>query len=189
MLAKNKEMNKSTKVWGYLSAILSPVSLLFILVIGFLIVTYKPSKFSISELEDSIGLSLPRGYKVNINQMTHSFQDYSAEVELEFEENELQELIKEIENSPFYNLQYNFNRSNAEEWLKSDTTVYWKVRNHLEEEKMTGYWKKGDADTYNFYTPNFSDIPNSAFLFNEGFDIEATLNIKSKKLIYRYYKL
>jgi hypothetical protein len=106
-----------------------------------------------------------------------------------FEENELQVLIKEIENSPFYNLQYNFNRSNAEEWLKSDTVVYWKVRNHLEEEKITGYWKKGDAYTYNFYNPNFSDIPNSALLFNEAFEIEVTLNTKSKKLIYQYYKL
>lgn len=110
-------------------------------------------------------------------------------MEIEFEENELQELIKEIENSPFYNLQYNFNRSNSEEWLKSDTTVYWNVRNHLKEEKMTGYWKKGDPYTYNFYNPNFSDIPNSALLFNEAYEIEATLNIKSKKLIYRYYKL
>ena len=74
------------------------------------------------------------------------------------------------------------------EGQKSDTLLYWKVRNYLEKEHLTGYWIKKDDVTYDFYSPVLSDIPNSAILFHEGFDISASLSLQDKTLNYQYTK-
>ena len=75
------------------------------------------------------------------------------------------------------------------EWPKSDTLLYWKVRDHLEASQLTGLWaynqKKG---SYEFYEPSLSDIPNASILFKESYTLSAELNLKTRTLSYRRWQ-
>jgi hypothetical protein len=75
------------------------------------------------------------------------------------------------------------------EWPKSDTLLYWKVRNHLEASQLTGLWAYDqEKGSYEFYEPSLSDIPNASILFEESYVITAELNLKKKTLSYRRWE-
>ncbi len=147
------------------------------------------NKNSFNEIGKNLGVQIPTDSKIVKDNTINSGQDYEKELTLSFSEKGLTEIIKEIENSPYFNLQNTFYGSNEIEWAISDTALYWKVRDYLEKKHLTGYWIKKDEYTYQFYEPDLSDIPNSGILFHEGFIIEATLSLKDKLLIYKYTKL
>jgi hypothetical protein len=76
--------------------------------------------------------------------------------------------------------------SDGIEWPKSDTLLYWKVRNHLEASQLTGLWAYDqEKGSYEFYEPSLSDIPNASILFEESYMLSAELNLKSRTLSYR----
>ena len=144
---------------------------------------------SFDELKHNLGVSIPSDTKIGMNKTTNSGQDFEKEIILIFSEKGISELKSEIESSKYFNLQQKFYGSNEMEWQKSDTTLYWDVRNYLEKQLLTGYWIKQDEFTYRFYEPDLSDIPNSAILFHEGYVIEATLKLNNRKMSYKYIKL
>jgi hypothetical protein len=139
-------------------------------------------------MEETLNIEISDNYDVKTNTINYEGQDYDAIIILKLSDESINNLKGQIEKSPFFNLKHDFSRNNEIESEKSDTLLYWKVRNYLEKEHLTGYWIKKDEVTYEFYSPNLSDIPNSAILFHEGFDINASVSIKDKTLNYEYIK-
>lgn len=75
------------------------------------------------------------------------------------------------------------------EWPKSDTLLYWRVREHLEERHLTGLWAYDPKkEAYEFYEPSLSDIPNASILFKESYMVSAELNLKTRTLSYRRWQ-
>lgn len=185
---KNKTIRNNSKRWRYISTIISPFTICLIMVITFLTLSHLPRTFSVKKMQKTLNIEIEGEFIIEKNEINYSGQDYDAIITLKLSEESLKKISEKIEKSPFFNLKQDFYRNNENEWLKSDTVLYWKVRNYLKKEHLTGYWKKKDEFTYEFYSPNLSDIPNSALLFNEGFDIEANLSTKDKLLTYKYIK-
>jgi hypothetical protein len=156
--------------------------LIALLVFPFSVAIMSCGNNSFDELKQNLGVSIPSDTKID-------GQDFEKEIILIFSEKGLSKLKSEIESSKYFNLQQEFYGSNEMEWQKSDTTLYWDVRNYLEKHLLTGYWIKQDEFTYRFYEPDLSDIPNSAILFHEGYVIEATLRLNDRKMSYKYIKL
>jgi hypothetical protein len=189
LLVKNKGIKKWQKIFGYLLVIISPFTLILVFLIGFSIIFYKPPRFSVFHVEDTIGIDLPFWSKINKNKITHNRQDFVAEVELEFNKKQLKKIIHQIEESPYYNHQFDNYYEDENEKPVGDSLAYWTLRNHLENTGLTGYWIKEDSVTFFFKEPNLSDIPNAAILFNEGYSVTARLNTQRRILKYKYSKL
>lgn len=188
LIFKNKTLQRRTKIWSYLSVILSPFTICIIGLIVLLILFHQPSKFSIDKMEETLQIEIKDDYDVEKNTINYFGQDYNAIIELKLSDKALKNITNKIEKSPFFNLKHDFHGNNEIEWQKSDTVLYWKVRDYLKKEHLTGYWIKKDDFTYDFYSPNLSDISNSAILFDEAFEINATISLKDKTLNYEYIK-
>jgi hypothetical protein len=139
-------------------------------------------------MAETLNIYITDDYDVEKNTINYNGQDYNAIIILKLSDKSLKNITNQIEKTSFFNLQHDFYGNNEIEWQKSDTLLYWKVRNYLEKEHLTGYWIKKDDETYDFYSPVLSDIPNSAILFHEGFVINASLSLKDKTLNYEYIK-
>lgn len=177
------------KYLAYFSVIFSPFTLGLVAVLIVFTVAYQPKSFSVDTMEESLNIELEGDYSViNNSIIQNGQQDYNATVVINLSNESLENLISQIEKSTFYNLNRNFFGNDELKWKNSDTVTYWKVRNYLEEKKLTGYWIKQDNTTYAFFKPMLSDIPNSAILFNEAYDIEAQLSKKDKTLKFKYTK-
>jgi hypothetical protein len=184
LIFKDKTLKKWYKIVAYISVVISPFTLWLIIIIA----SHQPSKFSMDTMEETLNIEISDNYDVKTNTINYEGQDYDAIIILKLSDESINNLKGQIEKSPFFNLKHDFSRNNEIESEKSDTLLYWKVRNYLEKEHLTGYWIKKDEVTYEFYSPNLSDIPNSAILFHEGFDINASVSIKDKTLNYEYIK-
>lgn len=183
LIFKNKTLKKRTKIVAYISVIASPFTLCLALLITILILLHQPSKFSVDTVEETLNIKITDdfftdGYDVEKNTITYFDQDFTATVVLKLSKESFKDVKSQIERSPFFNT----------EWQQSDTVLYRKVRDYLEKEHLTGYWIKKDNLSYEFYAPTLSDIPNSAILFHEGFDVIANLSLLDRTLNYKYIK-
>lgn len=186
---RNNKIGKKKKIFACLSVIISPFTLGIITFSFILLFTYQPKSFSISDMEKSLNVEIDGDYDVLDNEIIRNGrQDYTANVSLKFTDESLKDLVNQIEKSSYFNLNHNFYGNDEGMWEKSDTVFYWKVRNYLKENKMTGYWVKQDKFTYVFSEPLLSDIPNSSILFLEAYMINAQLSLKDKILKYEYIK-
>ena len=158
---------------------------IFILIITVGIISCRKSR--ISEVEANLGISIPARTRVS-GSTNFLGQDYEKELTLKFTEKGLNALINQIEQTEYFNLHHTFHGMDEVAWKKSDTAFYWTVREYLGEKHLTGYWMKNDSSTIVFHEPDFSDIPNSALLFDEAFQVEAELFVKERKLVYRFIK-
>ncbi len=184
LIFKDKTLKKRSKIVAYISVVISPFTLWLIVIIA----SHQPSKFSMDTMEETLNIEISENYDVKTNRINYKGQDYNAIIILKLSDEAINNLKGQIEKSPFFNLKHDFSGNNEIESEKSDTLLYWKVRNYLEKEHLTGYWIKKDELTYEFYSPVLSDIPNSAILFHEGFDINASVSLKDKTLNYEYIK-
>ena len=98
----------------------------------------------------------------------------------------LAELQEQIRQTAYYDSsRLELYGSDGIEWPKSDTLLYWKVRNHLEASQLTGLWAYDqEKGSYEFYEPSLSDIPNASILFKESYILSAELNLKTRTLSY-----
>ncbi|MHA8103815.1 hypothetical protein [Aquirufa nivalisilvae] len=185
----NKNLEKSKRRWAYFSVIFSPFTLILTALIVYLSLAYLPQSFSIDTMEESLNIKLIGDYHVEKNDLIRNGrQDYHAKILIKLTDESFVNLVNQIEKSPFYNLKQDFYGNDEENWKKSDTLTYWKVRKYLEKRKLTGYRVKQDNSTLNFYEPLLSDIPNSSLLFDEAYKIEAWLSMKDKLLTFVYVK-
>lgn len=185
----NKNIELAKKRWAYFSVIFSPFTLSLTAFILFLTLALQPPSFSVNTMEETLNIKIDGDYDVKKNELVrHGLNDYNAKISIKLTDESLANLVSQIEKSPFYNLKRDFYGNDEEYWKKSDTLNYWKVRNYLEDRKLTGYWVSQDDNTLNFYEPLLSDIPNSSLLFNEAYKIEAQLSRKAKMLTFEYTK-
>jgi hypothetical protein len=189
LVSQNKGLKKWQKMSGYLLVLFSPFTLIGLFLIGFAILFYKPDRFSVHQVENTLGIDIPFWSQLTNNKITHYRQDYVAEVELQFTENQLENILDQIEKSPYYNYQFQDYAEDENGKSVGDSLAYWTLRNHLEKTGSTGYWIKEDSVTFFFKEPNLSDIPNAAILFNEGYSVTARLNTQQRILKYKYGKL
>jgi hypothetical protein len=105
---------------------------------------------------------------------------------LELDPDALEHLKDQIKQTAYYDSsRLELYGADGIEWPKSDTLLYWKVRNHLEKNKLTGLWVYDhERAVYEFYEPSLSDIPNASILFEESYTLSAELNLKTRKLSY-----
>jgi hypothetical protein len=98
----------------------------------------------------------------------------------------LAEVQEQIRKTAFYDSsRLELYGSDSLGWIKSDTLLYWRVRNHLEASQRTGLWVyDSEKGAFEFYEPNLSDIPNAALLFEESYTVSAKLNLKNRTLTY-----
>lgn len=182
LIFNDKTLEKRIKIRAYISVIISPFTLYMIGIILF----HQPSEFSLNTMEETLNIDIADDYDIEKNTINYNGQDFNAIIKLKLSDVAIEKITNQIESAPFFNLKQDFFGNDEVEWQKSDTLLYWKVRNYFEKEHLTGYWVKRDDFNYDFYSPNLSDIPNSAILFNEGFDIKASLSLKDKTLNYEY---
>lgn len=99
----------------------------------------------------------------------------------------LAEIQEQIRQTAFYDSsRLELYGSDSLGWIKSDTLLYWKVRNHLQASQQTGLWVyDSEKGIYEFYEPNLSDIPNAALLFEESYTVSGEVNLKNKTLSYK----
>ena len=102
----------------------------------------------------------------------------------------LAELQEQIRQTAFYgSSRLELYGSDGVEWPKSDTLLYWKVRDHLEASQLTGLWAyDSEKGVYEFYEPNLSDIPNASILFKESYVVSAEVDLKNKTLSYTRWR-
>lgn len=190
LIARNRVLTKKKKNLAYISVLLSPVTLIVLLVAFILIYDSLPKRFSIKNVEKDLNISLVKPYEVELNNTDQiDWQDFTATVIISFEEESFNKVEQQILESKYFNLYQDFYGNNTIKWAESDTDLYWEVRNYLEANKLTGYWVREDSLTYVFFEPNLSDIPNSAILFNKGYMIRASLSKENLKLYYQYIGL
>ena len=102
-----------------------------------------------------------------------------------FSDESLMKIEKEIEESPYFNFQSYL----YEDWDESDTTsFYWTVYNYLKANRLTGYWIKKDKVTYEFIEPNLGWELGNSHIFDEAYDVDATLSLKENKLTFIYFQ-
>ncbi len=187
ILFQNKTLDTRRKRIGYFSIIISP----FTIIILFTLIVWagQYNNFSIDEMEKLLNIEIKGDYSVKKNEIiSNGNQDYKATVLIRLTDESFSNLISQIEKSKFFNLNQEFYGNDELKWIKSDTAVYWKVRNYLEVVKLTGYWIKSDSLTFEFYEPTLSDIPNSAILFHKAYIVEANISKKDKTLKFVYTK-
>lgn len=186
---QNRGIARSMKRLAYFSVIFSPFTLGLFALIIISILTYKPTSFSVDTMEQSLNIEIEGDYTVEKNKIIwNGSQDYNAIILIKLTEESYAKLVDQIEKSSFYNLNQDFYGNDELKWKKSDTAMYWKVRNYLEEKKITGYWIRNDSLSYDFYEPTLSDIPNAAILFHEAYLVEAHLSKKDRILKFEYVK-
>uniref|UniRef100_UPI004047FCC2 hypothetical protein n=1 Tax=Algoriphagus sp. TaxID=1872435 RepID=UPI004047FCC2 len=102
----------------------------------------------------------------------------------------LAELQEQIQQTPYYDSsKLELYGSDGIEWPKSDTLLYWRLRDHLEATRLTGLWVyEPEKEAYEFYEPSLSDIPNSSILFKESYVVSAEVNLKNRTLSYRRWQ-
>lgn len=102
----------------------------------------------------------------------------------------LEDLQEQIRQTAYYDSsKLELYGSDGIEWPKSDTLLYWKVRDHLEATRLTGLWAYDpEKETYEFYEPSLSDIPNAAILFKESYTLSAEVNLKTRTLSFRRWQ-
>jgi len=143
-----------------------------------------------SDISADLGVKLPY-WGAKLTKYTNSESGFRGEGEvlatLEFDRAAFEEFKTHIGQPAFYDSsRLELYGADGIEWPKSDTLLYWKVRNHLEKNKLTGLWvyDHGRA-VYEFYEPSLSDIPNGAILFKESYVISAELGLENRTLSYR----
>lgn len=157
----------------------------FVLLI--LLLNFGCNKAKIENVETTLGIKIPSGTKVS-GHKSNNGQDYEQNLVLKFTDEGLADVIRQIEQTEYFNLQHDFHCCDGE-WKNSDTAFYYEVRKNLQEEHRTGYWIIDSTNAYRFHEPNLSDIPNSSILFNEAFMVEARIVPGEKTMEYKYIKL
>ncbi len=143
-----------------------------------------------SDISADLGVQLPY-WGTDMTEYTESKSGFRGEGEvlatLEFDTEAFEELKTKIRQTAFYDSsRLELYGSDGIEWPKSDTLLYWRVRDHLEANQLTGLWAYDqEKGVYEFYEPNLSDIPNASILFKESYVLSAELNLKNKTLSYR----
>jgi hypothetical protein len=143
-----------------------------------------------SDISADLGVQLPY-WGTKLTKYTNSKSGFRGEGEvlatLEFDRAAFEEFKTHIGQTAFYDSsRLELYGADGIEWPKSDTLLYWKVRNHLKKNKLTGLWVYDqERAVYEFYEPSLSDIPNGAILFKESYVLSAELGLKNKTLSYR----
>lgn len=140
-----------------------------------------------------LGISLPYwGTRMlAYSDITTSFRgEGEINASLALDADALAELQEQIRQTAFYDSsRLELYGSDSLGWIKSDTLLYSKVRNHLEASQRTGLWVYDyEKGVYEFYEPNLSDIPNAALLFEESYTLSAEVNLKNRTLSYRRWQ-
>lgn len=187
---RDKKIKKSDKrVWA-LTLLGHPIILLGFLILAiwaFSLMLY-PKTYSVGSMEDDLGIDIPWSYTEVQNEIKYYQRDYTVNVVLQFDDDEINDLIDEIENTPYYNFDQKYKQQYGKEW-RSNKKILNKLIEYLEDEQITGYWIKKNETTYVFVEPNLGDIPNSAILFGHAYIVDAVLNVNQKRLIFTYTKL
>ena len=102
----------------------------------------------------------------------------------------LEEMQEQIRQTAYYDSsKLELYGSDGIEWPKSDTLLYWRVRDHLEATRLTGLWVYDpEKEAYEFYEPSLSDIPNASILFEESYTLSAEVNLKSRILTFKRWQ-
>jgi hypothetical protein len=162
---------------------------LLLLPAGVLCLNLSAELYHRSDISADLGVQLPY-WGTNMTEYTESKSGFRGEGEvlarLEFDTAAFEEFKTQIRQTAFYDSsRLALFGSDSLGWIKSDTLLYWKVRNHLEASKLTGLWVYDlEKGIYEFYEPNLSDIPNAALLFEESYTVSAELNLKNRTLRY-----
>lgn len=171
-------MNKKLIKFGYIA-----LAIIVIFIGG----NYACKRSRINNIESNLGIKIPLWTSLKGDKELNG-QDYSRNYILKFSDKGISDLVSQIEKSIFYDLHHEFYGHDQVAWKMSDTVLYFKVRDSLKVKHLTGYWIKSDSSTLVFQEPDFSDVPNSAILFDEAYEVEAELFVEEKKMVYRYIK-
>jgi hypothetical protein len=142
-----------------------------------------------SDISADLGVQLPY-WGTKQTKYTNSKSGFRGEGEIladiELEPDALEDLALQIRQTEFYDSsRLELYGADGIEWPKSDTLLYWKVRDHLEASQLTGLWAYDqEKGSYEFYEPSLSDIPNASILFKESYTLSAELNLKTRTLSY-----
>jgi hypothetical protein len=143
-----------------------------------------------SDISADLEVQLPY-WGTKLTKYTNSKSGFRGEGEIladiELEPDALEDLALQIRQTEFYDSSKHILYGSDEmAWPQSDTVFYWKVRDHLEKNKLTGLWVYDqERAVYEFYEPSLSDIPNGAILFKESYVISAKLGLENRTLSYR----
>jgi hypothetical protein len=143
-----------------------------------------------SDISDGLGVQLPY-WGTKLTKYTNSKSGFRGEGEIladiELEPDALEDLALQVRQTEFYDSsKHILHGSDEMAWHQSDTVFYWKVRDHLEKNKLTGLWVYDqERAIYEFYEPSLSDIPNGVILFKESYVLSAEVDLKNKTLSYR----
>ena len=146
-----------------------------------------------SDISADLGVKLPY-WGTKLTKYTNSESGFRGEGEIladiELEPDALEDLALQIRQTEFYDSSKHILYGSDElAWPQSDTVFYWKVRDHLEKNKLTGLWVYDqERAVYEFYEPSLGDIPNASILFEESYMLSAELNLKSRTLSYRRWE-
>ena len=140
-----------------------------------------------------LGISLPYwGTRMlAYTDITTSFRgEGEINASLALDADALAEIQEQIRQTAFYDSsRLELYGSDSLGWIKSDTLLYWRVRNHLEASQQTGLWVYDpEKGAFEFYEPNLSDIPNASLLFEESYTLSAELNLKSRILTFNRWR-
>ena len=136
-----------------------------------------------------LGLSLPY-WGTTMTDFTDNISSFRGEGEitasLVLDADALAELQGQIRQTAYYDSsRLELYGADSLGWIKSDTLLYWRVRNHLEARQLTGLWVYDpEKGVYEFYEPSLSDIPNASILFKETYTLSAEVNLKNRTLSY-----
>ena len=146
-----------------------------------------------SDISADLGVQLPY-WGTKLTKYTESESGFRGEGEvlamLEFDRAAFEEFKTHIGQTAFYDSsRLELYGADGIEWPKSDTLLYWKVRDHLEASQLTGLWAYDqEKGSYEFYEPSLSDIPNASILFKESYTLSAEVNLKTRTLSYRRWQ-
>jgi hypothetical protein len=140
-----------------------------------------------------LGISIPY-WGTSVTEYADKVSSFRGEGEIKatlaLDADALEHLKDQIKQTAYYDSsRLELYGSDGIEWAKSDTLLYWKVRNHLEASQLTGLWAYDqEKGSYEFYEPSLSDIPNASILFEESYMLSAELNLKSRTLSHRRWQ-
>jgi hypothetical protein len=146
-----------------------------------------------SDISADLGVQLPY-WGTKLTKYTESESGFRGEGEIladiELEPDALEDLALKIRQTEFYDSSKHLLYGSDElAWPKSDTLLYWKVRDHLVVSQLTGLWAYDqEKGSYEFYEPSLSDIPNASILFKGSYTLSAELNLKNRTLSYRRWQ-
>jgi hypothetical protein len=174
------------KVWKTLYIRLS---LLLLLPASVLCLNLSAELYYRSNISADLGVQLPY-WGTNMTEYTENKSGFRGEGEvlatLEFDTAAFEEFKTQIRQTDFYDSsRLELYGSDSLGWIKSETLLYWRVREHLEATQLTGLWVYDpEKGAFEFYEPNLSDIPNSSILFKESYVVSAEVNLKNRTLTY-----